>query len=267
MHEEAFTWNLKWNGIFLFYGLFVGTAGALAGMGGGFLIVPFLLALGYTSRSAPPTSLSAVFLLATSALIGDALRGYVDYRLGVPLGIGGILGAQIGSRLSHRVPTHVFRKIFSVILLFLGIYLFLSTLFAEISGGRPVVTLAAMNVYWIAVMHVAFGAVIGIIASFVGLGGGFIVVPYLLYIGLRPTEATGTAFLFVIVVALSTVYTHVKKKSKVNFIGALFLGAGGIVGAQMGELILPHIPGTDFKRGFACVLVLLALYVFFKKTK
>ena len=63
---------------FLFFGILVGVASSLSGMGGGFLIIPFLLILGYTSHTAPPTSLAAVFMLASAALIGDAVRGHAE---------------------------------------------------------------------------------------------------------------------------------------------------------------------------------------------
>ncbi len=252
---------------FFFFGIVVGVLSALSGMGGGFLIVPFLLALGYTNLTAPPTSLTAVLILASAALIGDAARGHVDYITGCSLAAGCVVGAQIGSRLIRKVPTHTFQKIFSVVLFLLAAYLVLTTVLPLLETVAHKQTEDPPHLSSFLISHVLVGIGIGILASFVGLGGGFVIVPYLLYRGFDPELATGTSFLAVIGNSLSSIYVHVKKKAEVDFIGAVCIGVGGIGGTQAGEAILPYIPGLEFKRGFGVLLAALAVYVFLRKPK
>lgn len=105
-------------------GVMVGIGAAFSGLGGGFLMVPLLLYLGYTAQKAVGTSFLAILVISISALIAHNKFANVDYRAGILLGIGGILGAQIGARLVEMVSTDSFRKIFAVILLGLAAYLF-----------------------------------------------------------------------------------------------------------------------------------------------
>jgi uncharacterized membrane protein YfcA len=105
-------------------GLFVGIGAAFTGLGGGFLMVPFLLFLGYSAQRAVGTSFLAILVLSVSALVAHSKLENVDYRAGVLLGVGGIIGAQIGARLVEHVSGDIFRKIFAIVLLSLAIYLF-----------------------------------------------------------------------------------------------------------------------------------------------
>jgi len=105
-------------------GIVVGIAGAFTGLGGGFLMVPWLLFLGYTAQKSVGTSFLAILLISVSALIAHNKLANVDYKAGILLGMGGILGAQIGARLVEQVSTGTFKKIFAFVLLGLAFYLF-----------------------------------------------------------------------------------------------------------------------------------------------
>ena len=105
-------------------GIGVGIGAAFTGLGGGFLMVPLLLAMGYTAHKSVGTSFLAILVISISALIAHNKFANVDYRAGILLGIGGILGAQIGARLVEQVSTANFKKIFAVVLLGLAVYLF-----------------------------------------------------------------------------------------------------------------------------------------------
>ena len=105
-------------------GVVVGIAGAFTGLGGGFLMIPWLLFLGYTAQKSVGTSFLAIILISVSALIAHNKLANVDYKAGILLGMGGIVGAQIGARLVEQVSTASFKKIFAFILLCLAFYLF-----------------------------------------------------------------------------------------------------------------------------------------------
>ncbi len=110
--------------IMIVLGVFVGIGAAFSGLGGGFLLVPMLLFMGYTAQKSVGTSFLAILIISVSALFAHNKLSNIDYKTGILLGIGGILGAQIGARLVEHVSTANFKKIFSLILLGLAIYLF-----------------------------------------------------------------------------------------------------------------------------------------------
>jgi uncharacterized membrane protein YfcA len=105
-------------------GIFVGIGASFSGLGGGFLMVPLLLLLGYSAQKSVGTSFLAIVVISVSALLAHNRLANVDYKTGILLGIGGILGAQVGSRLVEHVSTANFRKILAVILLGLAAYIF-----------------------------------------------------------------------------------------------------------------------------------------------
>ncbi|MCD6214118.1 MAG: sulfite exporter TauE/SafE family protein [Candidatus Desulfofervidus sp.] len=111
--------------IFIFLGLIVGILASFSGLGGGFLMVPLLLFLGYEAQKAVGTSFMAILVISISALFAHSKLQNVDYKVGILLGIGGIIGAQIGARLVEHVPTDTFKKIFAIILFLLALRLFL----------------------------------------------------------------------------------------------------------------------------------------------
>jgi uncharacterized membrane protein YfcA len=106
-------------------GVAVGIGASFTGLGGGFLMVPLLLFLGFTAQKAVGTSFLAILVISVSALVAHNKLANVDYRVGILLGIGGILGAQIGARLVEHVPTDSFKKIFAFVLVGLASYLFI----------------------------------------------------------------------------------------------------------------------------------------------
>ena len=107
-----------------FLGILVGTGAAFSGLGGGFLMVPILLFAGYSAHKAVGTSFLAILVISLSALLAHNKLANVDYKVGILLGLGGIVGAQIGARLLEHVSTAQFKKIFACILIGLAVYLF-----------------------------------------------------------------------------------------------------------------------------------------------
>lgn len=108
------------------------------------------------------------------------------------------------------------------------------------------------------------GIAVGIGAAFTGLGGGFLVVPLLLFLGYPAQKAVGTSFVAILVISLSALVAH-NKLANVDLKVGLLLGVGGIIGAQVGARLVEHISTAQFKRVFAVILVALAAYLFFKK--
>ncbi len=105
-------------------GILVGLIASFAGIGGGVIMVPLLVFLGFTAQKAVGTSFLSILIISISALFAHGKLDHVDYRLGIFLGLGGILGAQLGSRLTAYVTTATFNKIFAIILVLLGARMF-----------------------------------------------------------------------------------------------------------------------------------------------
>jgi uncharacterized membrane protein YfcA len=110
--------------VMLLSGIIVGVGASFTGLGGGFLMVPWLLFFGFSSDKAVGTSFLAILIISISALIAHNKLSNVDYRIGILLGIGGILGAQVGARLVEHVSTLQFKRLFAIILFGLATYLF-----------------------------------------------------------------------------------------------------------------------------------------------
>ena len=111
---------------------------------------------------------------------------------------------------------------------------------------------------------VGAGVVVGICASFSGLGGGFLMVPILLYLGFAAQKAVGTSFLGICIISLSALLAH-NKLANVDYKYGILLGLGGIVGAQIGARLVEHVSTNTFKNLFAVVLVGLAVYLLVEK--
>jgi len=113
-------------------------------------------------------------------------------------------------------------------------------------------------------LYVGLGLVIGVAASFTGLGGGFLMVPLLMMVGYTAQKAVGTSFLAILVISLSALLAH-NKLAHVDWRVGLLLGAGGIVGAQFGARLVDHVSTAAFRWVFAAILVALAGYVALKR--
>ncbi len=111
---------------------------------------------------------------------------------------------------------------------------------------------------------VAGGVLVGVGASFTGLGGGFIVVPLLLLLAFPAQKAVGTSFLAILIISISALVAH-NKLANVAFKPGILLGVGGIIGAQIGARLIEHISTANFKKLFALILIGLASYLFLSK--
>ena len=105
------------------------------------------------------------------------------------------------------------------------------------------------------------GFIVGILSSISGLGGGFMIVPLLIFLGREAKLAVGTSFVFILVVAISSIISHYRL-GNIDIKTGLTLGLGGIIGAQIGPQILQHVSEQNFKRIFAVLLAITAVWIF-----
>ena len=113
------------------------------------------------------------------------------------------------------------------------------------------------------IIPIGLGVLIGILSSGSGLGGGFMVVPFLLHLGKEVKVAVGTSFLFVFMVAVSSLVGH-SRVGNVDWKAGTLLALGGILGAQLGPFLLEYISDQNFKRIFAFLLIGTGLWLFYQ---
>jgi uncharacterized membrane protein YfcA len=103
--------------------------------------------------------------------------------------------------------------------------------------------------------------VVGILSSGSGLGGGFLVVPLLIFLGHEAKVAVGTSFVFILIVAMSSVLAHYRL-GNMDIKTGLVMALGGMIGAQIGPQILQHLSDHHYKRIFSVFLILTAVWLF-----
>ena len=105
------------------------------------------------------------------------------------------------------------------------------------------------------------GLIVGILSSITGLGGGFMVVPLLIYLGRDAKLAVGTSFVFILLIAISSLIAHYRL-GNVDIKTGLVLALGGILGAQIGPQVLQHVSDQNFKKIFSVLMVITAVWMF-----
>jgi uncharacterized protein len=111
------------------------------------------------------------------------------------------------------------------------------------------------------ILLVFFGMVVGILSSGSGLGGGFLVVPLLIFLGHEAKIAVGTSFIFILMVAMSSVLAHYRL-GNIDIKTGLVMALGGMIGAQIGPHLLQHLSDQNYKRIFSVLLIITAIWLF-----
>ncbi len=198
-------------------GLAAGLLSGMFGVGGGTVIVPLLvLLLGFDQRLAAGTSLAAIVPLAAIGVVFYAASGAVGWLAGLILAAGAVVGAQIGTRLLRRVSQKLLRWGFVVFLVvvIVGLFIVVPSRDAQVELS-PLLALGLL----------AVGVFTGIVAGLIGVGGGVIVVPFLmLAFGTSDLEARGTSLLMMIPTAISGTVGNLRHRN-------VDVGVAAVVGA------------------------------------
>ena len=234
-------------------GVLGGFLAGVFGVGGGIVMVPLLvLLLGLDQRTAAVTSLLAIIPISVLGALGYATGGAVDWVAGVVIGVGSIVGGQIGVRLLPRIPIPVLQVGFAAILLYSAYRLLLpETLAAEGPSGR----------WWLLVV---VGLVAGVLAGLLGIGGGIVVIPGLVLLaGVDMDTARGTSLLVVLITALTASITTVRSGQANTAVG-LWAGLAGAPAALAASLVAQSIPQEQAAWLFAALMVVAAVQLIYK---
>lgn len=200
-------------------GVGAGTLAGLFGVGGGFLIVPALTALlGMGQRRANGTSLAAVIPISAAAAVGYAFDGYVDLFVVALLVLGGVIGAEIGTRLLERLPIHAIQYCFAGLLVVAALRL----VFGPVSNDPMHLGLATD------VGLFALGVLTGILSGLLGVGGGFVMVPGMVLLASLPNPlAKGTSLAAIVPTAAFATWRNLRNDNADVRLGLLVGCVGG----------------------------------------
>ncbi len=257
-------------------GVVVGLYGTLIGAGGGFVLMPVLLLL---HRQASPEQLTAISLAVVffNALSGSesyAMMGRIDYKSGLMFAAATIPGAVIGALNTSMVPRHLFNGIFAVLLLGAAAFLFWrpggKLRHAEPHLHHPQVARhlvaaggEAYDYDFNPLVGIGISFVVGYVSSFLGIGGGIIHVPALIYFLDFPVHiATATSHFILAIMALTGTVVHIWAGDLHE--GArhtLCLAIGVLLGAPVGAYLSTRIQGTWIVRSLALALGVVGIRI------
>lgn len=232
----------------LLVGVSAGLLSGLLGVGGGVIIVPLLaLWLAFPQKTAQATSLVAIFFAAISGAVSYGIGGDVLIIPAALIAGAGILGTFIGAWLLHRMAEHQVQLLFVLILVIAAVRM------AWGSEGSEV-GLETFGL-WHYVGFIFAGLAMGTLSSLVGVGGGIVLVPILVFLmGVGSHVAQGTSLLVMIPVAFTGAWRN-SRHGYVNWRAGVWIGAAGIVGAAVGSLFALELPEVWLQRGFAILLL------------
>ena len=245
-------------------GVCAGIAGGLFGLGGGAVIVPFLLfALHFDQHRAQGTSLFTIAMpVAAFGAYNYYSKGQMNFEVGLGLACGMILGSFLGSKIAHGLESRTMRKAFCLFLALVAVYLFFksSILVAhvrDVSQSLPV---------WVVPVSVLAGVAAGMTGGLFGVGGGVVVVPYLvLALGFSQHLAQGTSLLALTLPVAGLGAYNYYKKGNVDVKAGLGVAAGVVLGSYLGSKLALGLDPVTMQRTFAAFVVVMASYLFFKK--
>jgi len=259
----------------------VGFVSGLVGVGGGFIMTPALIFLGVPAPVAVATGASQIAATSFSGIMTQTRRKAVDWRMGLLLSIGGVAGSASGVWIFERLLRLgqldlIISLLYLVLLSGVG-FLMLSESYALIRGRstrgvsilrRPARTVAhtlpfriafpRSGLYISVIPPLALGFAIGTLAAIMGIGGGFILIPAMIYLLRMPTNVVvGTSLFQVLIVSSLVVVLQSAATRTVDLVLAALLMLGGVIGAQFGARIGAGLKNEQI-RGLLGILLILA---------
>ncbi|HEY1961514.1 MAG TPA: sulfite exporter TauE/SafE family protein [Rhizomicrobium sp.] len=270
--------SVRWL-VLLGMGAGVGFLSGMFGVGGGFLLTPLLIFYGIPAEVAVATTASHLTASSMSGAIAQWRRRVVDFRMAGVMLVGGIAGSLAGVKLFALLQkigqADIVVSAGYVILLGSVGGLMLSESLRAVRAARgdtpprpapqrhnwihglPFKMRFRQSRLYISVLPpLVLGLIVGILSAILGVGGGFIVVPAMIYMLRMPTSVVvGTSLVQIVVVTAMTTLLHAMNDFSVDLMLALFLIVGGVIGAQYGVRMASRLPGEQL-RLFLAILVL-----------
>ena len=263
---------------FLLLGLggLVGVLSGMFGVGGGFLMTPLLFFIGIPPAVAVATEANQIVASSFSGVLAHLRRKTVDLKMGTVLLVGGLVGAALGvgvfNYLKSLGQVDLLVKLCYVVFLgIIGGMMFFESLNAirNTRSGKPLarkkhnwvhglpfkMRFRTSGLYISVIPPLIVGVLVGILAAIMGVGGGFIMVPAMIYILGMPTKVVvGTSLFQIIFVTAFTTLLHATTNYTVDMVLAVLLLVGGVIGAQFGAVLGARLKAEQLR-------ILLAMMV------
>jgi uncharacterized membrane protein YfcA len=269
----------------LFLSAIVGILSGLFGVGGGFLMTPFLIFLGVPPAYAVANEANNILATSVSGSTTHYLKNTLDYKMGFMIVIGGAIGTLLGIyTFSYfkgigKIDT-VISLAYMYILAIIGTLMLVESL-GEIDNSRKNALIKKkLHVhYWIHGLPlrmrfpksklyesiftpIIIGLMVGFIAAIMGIGGAFILVPAMIYIIKMPTKLVpGTSLFVTIFVSVIVTFLHAFNYGSIDLVLVLLLVVGSIIGVQSGQKLGEKINSSGLKALLAILLLAVGIAI------
>tara|TARA_B100000676_G_scaffold305762_1_gene360609 strand:+ start:167 stop:1249 length:1083 start_codon:yes stop_codon:yes gene_type:complete len=265
--------------------LVVGILSGLFGVGGGFLMTPFLIFLGVPPAYAVPNEANNILGTSISGSTTHYLKGTLDYKMGLMIVVGGVIGTILGI-LTFSYFKDIGKINIVISLSYMYILAMIGTMMlvqgiSEIDRARKKIVIKKKlhSHYWIhglpfrmrfkksrvyesAFTPIIIGLIVGFIAAIMGVGGAFILVPAMIYIIGMPTKLIpGTSLFVTIFVSAIVTILHAFNYGSIDLILVTVLICGSILGVQVGQKIGERVDSSEFKTILAVLLLLVGIAI------
>ena len=267
--------------LIVFIGMLVGALSGLFGVGGGFLMTPLLIFLGIPPVVAVGSEAPHVLASSVSGVIAHWRKKNVDFKMGFFLLFGGVLGSTLGVNLFKVLKSYgqidiVIQLLFLIFLGFIGFSMAFESARTTIKNyqttssirrklhqhswihGLPFkIRFHRSKLYISAIPPLLIGFIVGILSAMMGVGGGFIMIPAMVYIlGMSTNVVVGTSLFQIIFVTANSTFFQSYLNQTVDIVLSALMIFGGVIGAQIGVIIGSRLK-AEYLRGILAILVLL----------
>ena len=263
----------------------VGILSGLFGVGGGFLMTPFLIFLGVPPAYAVANEANNILATSVSGSTTHYLKNTLDYKMGFMIVIGGAAGTLLGIytftyfKGIGKIDT-VISLAYMYILAIIGTLMLVESLGEIDKAKRNIIVKKKLHVhYWIhglpfrmrfpksklyesAFTPIIIGLLVGFIAAIMGIGGAFILVPAMIYIIGMPTRLVpGTSLFVTIFVSIIVTFLHAFNYGSIDLVLVLMLVVGSIIGVQTGQKLGQSIESSGLKALLAILLLIVGIAI------
>jgi len=270
--------------IFLILGMGggVGFLSGLFGVGGGFLMTPLLIFIGIPPAVAVGTEANQIVASSISGVLAHWKRGNVDFKMGFMLLIGGVIGSTLGVWLFTYLKTLgqvdlVIQLSYVVFLGVIGSLMLVESIKAmRMSKSGPPkrkthnilhalpfkMRFRHSKLYVSAILPIAIGFVVGVLSAIMGVGGGFVMVPAMIYLlGMPTAVVVGTSLFQIIFVTANVTVLQSVNNFSVDVVLAVLLLIGAVIGAQFGAKVGAKLKGEELRILLAIMVLAVCLKI------
>jgi uncharacterized membrane protein YfcA len=267
-------------GSLLIISVVVGFLAGLLGIGGGFLLTPILIFLGIPPIYAIANGANNILAASVSGTLGHWFKDQLDIKMGLLIVIGGVFGSIFGIILfrffiTQGILNNIISLMYCALLTCIGISMLIESLIEirRIKLNRFIrrklhkhywlhnlpfkIRIHKSKLYISVIPPIFFGILVGILSSMLGVGGGFLLVPIMIYIlGMPARLVAGTSLFVMIFIMIIVIFLHALNLNTVDILLVMILVVGSVIGAQLGTKIGSRLRSEEL-RAMMSILVLI----------